>query len=152
MAFNGRLLNTRWQQTYQVSFHCLRSSECAHINKNNGFTWLVCCHLLMVQQHIQGKVNFFFFLIKKLFAKLQRITRYIFTHLLTIIKDVFEQCTAQFKSMLFEQNKQVYFKGILRKFTGCFPVAVKCQSFLCCQFVFDNLIKSVLDCQSEGLL
>ena len=29
--------NARWQQTYQVNFHCLRSSEHAHITENNGF-------------------------------------------------------------------------------------------------------------------
>ena len=34
---NGRLSNPRWQQTYRVSFHCLRSSEHAHITENNGF-------------------------------------------------------------------------------------------------------------------
>ena len=33
----GRLWNARWQQTYQVKFHCLRSSERAHITENNGF-------------------------------------------------------------------------------------------------------------------
>ena len=34
---NGRLLNARWQQTYNVNFHCLRSSEYAHITENNVF-------------------------------------------------------------------------------------------------------------------
>ena len=28
----------RWQQTYQVNFHCFRSSEHAHNAENNGFT------------------------------------------------------------------------------------------------------------------
>ena len=32
-AANG---NARWQQTYQVNFHCLHSSEPAHITENNG--------------------------------------------------------------------------------------------------------------------
>ena len=35
---NGRLWNTRWQQTYQIKLHCLQSSELAHITENNGFT------------------------------------------------------------------------------------------------------------------
>ena len=35
--YNGRLWNARWQQTYQVNFHCLRSSEPVHITENNGF-------------------------------------------------------------------------------------------------------------------
>ena len=35
--FNGRLWDARWQQTYQVSVHCLRSSEHAHMTENNGF-------------------------------------------------------------------------------------------------------------------
>ena len=34
---NGRLWNARWQQTYQVNFHCWRSSEPAHITENNVF-------------------------------------------------------------------------------------------------------------------
>ena len=34
---NGGLWNTRWQQTYQVNFHCSRSSEHVHITKNNGY-------------------------------------------------------------------------------------------------------------------
>ena len=33
----GRLWNARWQQTYQINIHCLRSSEYAHITENNGF-------------------------------------------------------------------------------------------------------------------
>ena len=33
---NGRLWDARWQQTYQVNFHCLRSSERVHIIENNG--------------------------------------------------------------------------------------------------------------------
>ena len=32
---NGRLWDARWQQTYKVNFHCLRSSERAHITENN---------------------------------------------------------------------------------------------------------------------
>ena len=34
---NGRLWDPRWQQTFQVNFHCLCSSEHAHITENNGF-------------------------------------------------------------------------------------------------------------------
>ena len=34
---NPRLWDARWQQSYQVNFHCLRSSEYAHITWNNGF-------------------------------------------------------------------------------------------------------------------
>ena len=33
-----RLLNVRWQQTYHVSFNCLRCSEYLHITKDNGFS------------------------------------------------------------------------------------------------------------------
>ena len=32
----GRLWDGKWQQTYQVNFHCLRSSERAHMTENNG--------------------------------------------------------------------------------------------------------------------
>ena len=34
---NGRLWNSRWQQTYQVNVHWLHSSEHTHITENNGF-------------------------------------------------------------------------------------------------------------------
>ena len=40
-APNGILVNARWQQTYQVNFHCLRISENAHITENNGFYLLL---------------------------------------------------------------------------------------------------------------
>ena len=42
---NRRLSNARWQQTYWVNFHCLRSSEHAHNSENNGLTRLVYCPL-----------------------------------------------------------------------------------------------------------
>ena len=33
----GRLWDARWQKTYQVYFHFLRSSEPAQMSENNGF-------------------------------------------------------------------------------------------------------------------
>ena len=35
--FYGKLWDARWQQTYQVNFHCLRSSEHVDNTENNGF-------------------------------------------------------------------------------------------------------------------
>ncbi len=46
LNYNGRLWSARWQQTHQVNFHCLHSSEHAHITENKEFTWQVCCHLV----------------------------------------------------------------------------------------------------------
>ena len=34
---NGGLWDARWQQSYKVNFHCLRSSERAHMTENNEF-------------------------------------------------------------------------------------------------------------------
>ena len=36
-TLNGRLWDARWQQTYQVNCHCLRSFEHGRITKNNWF-------------------------------------------------------------------------------------------------------------------
>ena len=36
-AVQRKIRALKWQQTYQVNFHCLRSSERAHMTENNGF-------------------------------------------------------------------------------------------------------------------
>ncbi len=46
-AANWRPWNARWQQTYQVKVHCLRSSEHEHNIENIGIMSLPTRHLLL---------------------------------------------------------------------------------------------------------
>ena len=57
---NGRIWNARWQQTYQVNFHCLRSSEHAHITENSGF-YLVSLLPPSIPKVSHSKLLFFYF-------------------------------------------------------------------------------------------